>query len=171
MNEAPSTGLSSSLRLAGFKLGRLQTGTPARLDSKTIDFSGMVRQNGDVSPSPFSFLNTRVDNAVRFHLSLCPDDVYQLYYLTRITKLHVTKRLQLRLHTRSLRITCISASISRKLRKVSQSLAPSSCIFTDVMGTVGPRYCPSLEAKIMRFGHKDNHTVWLEPEGYDSGIF
>jgi tRNA uridine 5-carboxymethylaminomethyl modification enzyme len=64
INEAPSIGLSASLDSAGFKLGRLQTGTPARLDGKTIDFTGMARQDGDEPPSPFSYLNTSVDNAV-----------------------------------------------------------------------------------------------------------
>jgi tRNA uridine 5-carboxymethylaminomethyl modification enzyme len=71
MNEAPSLGLSASLNSAGFKLGRLQTGTPARLDANTINFKNMERQYGDVSPLPFSFLNRTVDNAVCFpsHLS------------------------------------------------------------------------------------------------------
>jgi tRNA uridine 5-carboxymethylaminomethyl modification enzyme len=67
LGDRPSTGLSASLKNAGFKLGRLQTGTPARLDGKTINFSGMQRQDGDSIPAPFSFLNTSVDNAV----SLC----------------------------------------------------------------------------------------------------
>ena len=58
-------GLSESLRSAGFKLGRLQTGTPARLKRDTIDFSKMLRQEGDEVPTPFSYLNTTVDNAVR----------------------------------------------------------------------------------------------------------
>ena len=64
LGDGPSTGLSASLKNAGFKLGRLQTGTPARLDGKTIDFSGMERQDGDLTPAPFSFLNNSVDNAV-----------------------------------------------------------------------------------------------------------
>lgn len=64
LNDAPSLGLSASLAAAGFKLGRLQTGTPARLDGNTIDFSGMAKQEGDETPSPFSYLNRRVDNAV-----------------------------------------------------------------------------------------------------------
>ncbi|KAJ7485075.1 mitochondrial translation optimization protein [Mycena galericulata] len=63
LNEAPSIGLSASLNSAGFKLGRLQTGTSARLDRKTINFSGMQRQDGDAVPSPFSYMNTAVDNA------------------------------------------------------------------------------------------------------------
>ena len=65
MNEDPSIGLSNTLRSAGFKLGRLQTGTPSRLDATTINFESMDRQDGDTIPSPFSFLNRTVDNAVR----------------------------------------------------------------------------------------------------------
>ena len=66
MNEAPSVGLSGSLRSAGFKLGRLQTGTPARLRASTINFADerFEKQPGDVDPQPFSYLNSTVDNAV-----------------------------------------------------------------------------------------------------------
>ena len=64
INEEPAIGLSASLRAAGFKLGRLQTGTPARLDKNTIDFSRLQTQEGDNPPHPFSFLNHRVDNEV-----------------------------------------------------------------------------------------------------------
>lgn len=64
INEAPAVGLSGSLRAAGFQLGRLQTGTPARLDKNTIDFSRLEKQEGDKIPHPFSFLNRRVDNEV-----------------------------------------------------------------------------------------------------------
>lgn len=66
LNDAPSIGLSASLNSAGFKLGRLQTGTPARLDGTTINFTGLARQEGDKVPSPFSYLNREVDNAVHF---------------------------------------------------------------------------------------------------------
>ena len=66
LGDAPSVGLSASLNAAGFKHGRLQTGTPARLDRNTIDFSNFPRQEGDPSPSPFSYLSDVVDNAVRF---------------------------------------------------------------------------------------------------------
>jgi tRNA uridine 5-carboxymethylaminomethyl modification enzyme len=64
MGESPSTGLSASLGAAGFKLGRLQTGTPARLYKKSINFDQFAVQRGDDSPTPFSYLNTAVDNAV-----------------------------------------------------------------------------------------------------------
>lgn len=65
IGEAPSVGLSASLNAAGFKLARLQTGTPARLDGKTINFDNLVPQPGDVPPTPFSYMNRTVDNAVR----------------------------------------------------------------------------------------------------------
>jgi len=67
MGEAPSIGLSASLHAAGFVLGRLQTGTPARLDKHSIDFSRMERQDGDERPQPFSFINREVDHAVSLH--------------------------------------------------------------------------------------------------------
>ena len=70
MGEAPSTGLSGSLASAGFALGRLQTGTPARLDKNTINFVGLERQDGDQHPLPFSFLNKAVDNAVRIFVEI-----------------------------------------------------------------------------------------------------
>jgi tRNA uridine 5-carboxymethylaminomethyl modification enzyme len=62
MGDAPALGLSQSLARAGFKLGRLQTGTPARLDARTVNLKGMEAQEGDADPSPFSFLNTTVAN-------------------------------------------------------------------------------------------------------------
>lgn len=64
MGESPAIGLSASLRSAGFKLGRLQTGTPARLYKRTINFDQLAVQRGDDTPTPFSYLNTTVDNAV-----------------------------------------------------------------------------------------------------------
>ena len=70
MNEAPSVGLSGSLRTAGFKLGRLQTGTPARLHKDSIDFSKLEIQHGEVEPVPFSYMNHIVDNAVCWSQSL-----------------------------------------------------------------------------------------------------
>ncbi|KIJ98559.1 hypothetical protein K443DRAFT_627723 [Laccaria amethystina LaAM-08-1] len=131
LSEAPSIGLSASLNAAGFKLGRLQTGTPARLDISTIDFGGLERQDGDVVPSPFSFMNRTVANAnnqVSCYKTATTPETHQIIK----DNIHLSVHIQ-------------------ETRK-------------------GPRYCPSLEAKILRFGHKDHHTVWLEPEGYDSDV-
>ncbi|EPQ53026.1 glucose-inhibited division protein A subfamily, partial [Gloeophyllum trabeum ATCC 11539] len=131
MGESPSIGLSGSLRSAGFKLGRLQTGTPARLDKGSIDFSNMIRQDGDASPLPFSYMNRTVDNA---------DNQVACFqtFTTPTTHQIVRDNMHLSVHI-------------QETKK-------------------GPRYCPSLEAKIMRFGHKDRHVVWLEPEGYESDL-
>ncbi|KAF8198337.1 mitochondrial translation optimization protein [Mycena galopus ATCC 62051] len=130
IDEAPSLGLSASLNSAGFKLGRLQTGTPARLDGKTIDFTGMARQEGDRPPSPFSYMNTSVDNA---------DNQIPCYQTATTPATHkiVKDNLHLSVHI-------------QETKK-------------------GPRYCPSLEAKILRF-NKKSHLIWLEPEGYDSDV-
>ncbi|KAJ7982829.1 mitochondrial translation optimization protein [Mycena polygramma] len=130
LNEAPSVGLSASLNSAGFQLGRLQTGTPARLDGKTIDFTGMETQDGDVPPLPFSYLNTVVDNADR-----------QIPCYQTATTLATHQMVKDNIH--------LSVHIQETKK--------------------GPRYCPSLEAKILRF-NKNSHTIWLEPEGYDSDV-
>ncbi|CDO76826.1 hypothetical protein BN946_scf185033.g23 [Trametes cinnabarina] len=123
MNEAPSVGLSASLKAAGFRLGRLQTGTPARLAKDSIDFSSLTVQEGDASPVPFSFMNGTVANATQ--TTPATHDIVRAN-IGRCVHIQETKK--------------------------------------------GPRYCPSLEAKVMRFPQKSSHVVWLEPEGYDSDL-
>ncbi|KAJ7086375.1 mitochondrial translation optimization protein [Mycena belliarum] len=130
LNEAPSVGLSASLNSAGFKLGRLQTGTPARLDKTTINFTGLAEQVGDVDPLPFSYLNTSVDNAAT-------------------------------------QISCFQTATTPATHQMVKDNIHLSCHIQETKK--GPRYCPSLEAKILRFD-KDSHNIWLEPEGYDSDV-
>ncbi|KAI9439206.1 glucose inhibited division protein A-domain-containing protein [Lactarius indigo] len=132
MGDAPARGLSESLARAGFKLGRLQTGTPARLDARTVNLEGMEMQEGDADPLPFSFLNTTVANK----------DKQVMCYKT-----HTTPETH--------RMIRNSIHLSVHIQETKK----------------GPRYCPSLEAKVTRFAQRDRHTVWLEPEGYDSEIF
>jgi tRNA uridine 5-carboxymethylaminomethyl modification enzyme len=130
IGEAATFGLSKSLRDAGFKLGRLKTGTPPRLDRNTIDFSVLQEQPGDDPPMPFSYLNDRVQ--VQDQLPC-----------------HST---QTNLDTHAI----IEANLDKSIH---------------IRETVkGPRYCPSLESKIIRFKHKDSHIIWLEPEGFDSDV-
>ncbi|KAF8057579.1 glucose inhibited division protein A-domain-containing protein [Lyophyllum atratum] len=131
LNDAPSIGLSASLNAAGFRLGRLQTGTPARLDGNTINLSGMEKQEGDLVPSPFSYLNREVPNAANQVMCYKTQTTPETHKVIR-DNLHLSVHIQ-------------------ETRK-------------------GPRYCPSLEAKVLRFAHKEHHNVWLEPEGYDSDI-
>ena len=130
MGEDATFGLSKSLRDAGFQLGRLKTGTPPRLDKKTINWSVLEEQRGDEPPHPFSYLNDAV--AVRDQL-LC----------------HAT-------YTNEASHDVVRANLENTIH---------------IRETVkGPRYCPSLEAKVIRFGHRDKHIVWLEPEGFDDDV-
>ncbi|ROW12552.1 hypothetical protein VMCG_00050 [Cytospora schulzeri] len=130
MGEAATFGLSKSLRDAGFQLGRLKTGTPPRLDRKTINYDILEPQEGDDPPMPFSYLNDAV--AVQDQL-LC----------------HAT-------YTNAATHDVVRANLDKTIH---------------IRETVkGPRYCPSLEAKIVRFGHKERHIVWLEPEGFDDDV-
>lgn len=130
MGEAATFGLSKSLREAGFKLGRLKTGTPPRLDRKTIDFSELEVQPGDQPPMPFSYLNDTV--SVQEQLPC---------YST---------------HTNPETHAVIRANLDRSIH---------------IRETVkGPRYCPSLESKIIRFSDKTAHIIWLEPEGFDTDV-
>ncbi len=127
--EFPSIGLSDSLRNLGFELGRLKTGTPARLNARTIDFTKMKIQPGD-DPAPF------------FSLSEKTHPLTQLpCYLT---------------YTNPLTHNIIKNSLSK------------SPLYAGVIKGIGPRYCPSIEDKVMRFSDRERHQVFLEPEGLDT---
>ncbi|WP_151983719.1 tRNA uridine-5-carboxymethylaminomethyl(34) synthesis enzyme MnmG [Rhizobium sp. EC-SD404] len=128
MNEKPSLGLSKTLERFGFQLGRLKTGTPARLDGRTIDWAGIDRQEADVHPVPFSFMT----NKITVPQIACG--------VTRTTQ-----------HTHDI----IAANIQR------------SAMYSGNISSVGPRYCPSVEDKIVRFADRDSHQIFLEPEGLD----
>jgi tRNA uridine 5-carboxymethylaminomethyl modification enzyme len=130
MGEAATFGLSKSLRDAGFKLGRLKTGTPPRLAKNTIDFEMLEKQPGDDPPMPFSFLNDSVSVQEQM---LC----------------HAT-------YTNQATHDVVRANLDKSIH---------------IRETVkGPRYCPSLESKIIRFSDKEKHIIWLEPEGFDSDV-
>jgi tRNA uridine 5-carboxymethylaminomethyl modification enzyme len=131
VNEAPSLGLSSTFLRLGFRLGRLKTGTPPRLDGKTIDWSSLVEQPGDDVPQPFSYLTEKITTQ---QISC---------YITETTKAT---------HT------LISANLDR---------AP---LYSGQIQGMGPRYCPSIEDKVVRFADRNHHQIFLEPEGLDSDI-
>ncbi|PTU18760.1 hypothetical protein P175DRAFT_0330887 [Aspergillus ochraceoroseus IBT 24754] len=128
MGEAATFGLSKSLREAGFQLGRLKTGTPPRLDKKTIDFAALEVQRGDSPPQPFSYLNSRVQ----------VDDEAQL--------------------------TCWMTHTNEASHDIVRDNLDKSIHIRETVK--GPRYCPSLESKIIRFHEKNQHLIWLEPEGF-----
>jgi tRNA uridine 5-carboxymethylaminomethyl modification enzyme len=126
--EAPAIGLSDRLYGAGFAMGRLKTGTPARLDSTTIDWASLQRQEGDAEPSPFSFLTEQITNP---------------------------------------QVACgITATNALTHRIIEDSLSKSA-VYSGAISSRGPRYCPSIEDKVVRFAEKQSHQIFLEPEGLD----
>jgi tRNA uridine 5-carboxymethylaminomethyl modification enzyme len=126
--EAPSRGLSVALNRLGFALGRLKTGTPPRLDGKTIAWNQLQIQPGDDPPLPFSFLTERIS---------VPQTVCH--------------------------ITATTPETHRIIRE-NIYRAP---IYSGQIEGVGPRYCPSIEDKVVRFAERDKHQIFLEPEGLD----
>ncbi len=128
VGEAPSTGLSKTLDRAGFGLGCLKTGTPPRLDGRTIDWTGLQRQPGDDPPVPFSMLTEKITT---------PQIACHLTATTRASHALIRKHLHL------------------------------SPIYSGQIESVGPRYCPSIEDKVVRFAERARHQIFLEPEGLE----
>ncbi|HXW49615.1 MAG TPA: tRNA uridine-5-carboxymethylaminomethyl(34) synthesis enzyme MnmG [Xanthobacteraceae bacterium] len=128
MGEAPALGLSRTLEHAGFELGRLKTGTPARLDGTTIDWSSIEMQPGDDPPAPFSVLTERITNA---------------------------------------QVQCGITRTMPATHDVIRANVHRSPMYSGQIKSRGPRYCPSIEDKIVRFGERDGHQIFLEPEGLD----
>jgi len=136
-DEKPSTGLSEQLEKYDFKIGRLKTGTPPRLDARTIKFDNLEEQFADDDPYFFSFL----------------------------TKKNLNKQ-----------VSCRMTYTNEKVHKIIQKNLKKSAMYSGSILGVGPRYCPSIEDKIVKFADKDRHQIYLEPEGindntiYPNGI-
>jgi len=136
-NEKPSTGLSEQLKKYNFKIGRLKTGTPPRLDSRTINFEILEEQHADDDPYFFSFL----------------------------TKKNINKQ-----------ISCRMTYTNEAVHKIISKNIKRSAIYSGSIKGAGPRYCPSIEDKIVKFADKKKHQIFLEPEGlndytiYPNGI-
>ena len=128
VGEAPSLGLSETLSRAGFSLGRLKTGTPPRLDGRTIDWAGLEVQPGDDPPPPFSFLTAKIT--------------------TPQLPCHITG----------------TTAVSHGLIRDNLHRAP---MYSGQIAGTGPRYCPSIEDKVVRFPDRERHQIFLEPEGLD----
>jgi len=127
--EAPSNTLGGQLRNLDLSWTRLKTGTPPRLDGRTIDWSRFERQPGDVVPTPFSFMTEKIDREqICCHLAYTTDETHRI----------------------------LSDSIAR------------SPLYSGQIEGIGPRYCPSIEDKIVKFPDKRRHQVFLEPEGLDT---
>lgn len=136
-NEKPSTGLSEQLKKYNFKIGRLKTGTPPRLDSRTINFKILEEQHADEDPYFFSFLTKKITNK---------------------------------------QISCRMTYTNEKVHKIISKNIKRSAMYSGSIQGVGPRYCPSIEDKVVKFADKLRHQIFLEPEGlndntiYPNGI-
>jgi len=136
-DEKPSTGLSEQLKKYDFKIGRLKTGTPPRLDSRTINYENLEEQFADDDPYFFSFL----------------------------TKKNINKQ-----------VSCRMTYTNDKVHKIIEKNLSKSAMYSGSIQGVGPRYCPSIEDKIVKFADKGRHQIFLEPEGlndhtiYPNGI-
>jgi len=136
-DEKPSTGLSEQLEKYNFKIGRLKTGTPPRLDARTINFKNLEEQFADDDPYFFSFL----------------------------TKKNINKQ-----------VSCRMTYTNNKVHKIIERNLSKSAMYSGSIKGVGPRYCPSIEDKIVKFADKGQHQIFLEPEGlndytiYPNGI-
>jgi len=127
--DQPSIGLSDQLRTIGFRVGRLKTGTPARLDARSIDFSKLEPQYGDDVPLPFSLSTERITMP---------------------------------------QLPCHIAYTNQHSHDIIRSGLDRSPLYSGIIEGVGPRYCPSIEDKVVRFPDKDRHQTFIEPEGLDT---
>ena len=131
MNEQAAEKLSGSIMKSGFELRRLKTGTPPRLDTATIDWSGLDRQVADDKPVPFSLLTSGIGNP---------------------------------------QIDCGITRTTPETHRVIRENLHRSAMYSGSIEGIGPRYCPSIEDKIVKFGDRDGHQIFLEPEGLDDPV-
>jgi tRNA uridine 5-carboxymethylaminomethyl modification enzyme len=128
MNEKAAQALSESMMRAGFTLGRLKTGTPPRLDGRTIDWPSLEKQAADPDPMPFSLMTDRIVNP---------------------------------------QMECGITRTTPQTHQVIRENLHRSAMYSGSIEGVGPRYCPSIEDKIVKFGDREGHQIFLEPEGLD----
>ncbi|MBN1995163.1 MAG: tRNA uridine-5-carboxymethylaminomethyl(34) synthesis enzyme MnmG [Anaerolineae bacterium] len=151
--ERPAAALSKSLAGLGFRLGRLKTGTPPRLDARTIDFSQTEAQYGSDTPLFFSFEYTENGDPACATPPWLQEPPHPVYPLERQPAWRPQLPCYL-VHTQTETHNIIRANLQR---------AP---LYTGIIEGTGPRYCPSIEDKIVRFAHKESHQFFLEPEGW-----
>lgn len=143
MGDATST-VSDSLRDLGFEIDRFKTGTPCRLNGRSLDFSKCERQDGDTPPSLFSYHSELIDKV--------DDDIFTLNHWAN-PKFHVEQ------------VPCWITWTTPQTHDIIRENLHQSPMYSGVIEGVGPRYCPSIEDKVVRFAEKERHQVFLEPEG------
>jgi len=128
VGEAPALGLARALERLGMPLARLKTGTPPRLDGRTIDWASLEMQPGDLEPEPLSWMTTRITNR---------------------------------------QVECGITHTTSRTHEIIRSSLHLSAVYGGRIEGVGPRYCPSVEDKVVRFAERERHQIFLEPEGLD----
>ncbi|ACB94926.1 tRNA uridine-5-carboxymethylaminomethyl(34) synthesis enzyme MnmG [Beijerinckia indica] len=128
IGEAPAEAMGLALEALGLSMGRLKTGTPARLDGRSIDWSRLERQSGDVEPEPFSFLTEAITRP---------------------------------------QVDCFITTTTPETHAVIRENLHYSPVYSGAINGRGPRYCPSIEDKVVRFADREAHQIFLEPEGLD----
>jgi tRNA uridine 5-carboxymethylaminomethyl modification enzyme len=142
MGDAPST-LSDDLRALGFEVGRFKTGTPCRINGRSIDFNKCERQDGDEPPPRFSYVEAcEVRGGLPFTLNRGAEGMF-----------HVEQ------------IPCWITGTTQKTHEIIRGNLDKSPMYSGKIEGVGPRYCPSIEDKVVRFAEKERHQLFLEPEG------
>ena len=131
IGDVSCTGITSYLKDIGLKIGRLKTGTPARLNGDTINWSVLEKQKGDENPIPFSFLTS-----------------------------HLSQK----------QIDCYVTSTNEETHKIIRDNFSKCALFSGLITGVGPRYCPSIEDKLVKFADRLSHQIFLEPEGYNTNV-
>jgi tRNA uridine 5-carboxymethylaminomethyl modification enzyme len=145
-----SSSLSDSLRELGFEVGRFKTGTPCRLVGRSIDFSACCRQDGDEPPPAFTFLPELLDCA--------EDDIFSLNRL-KDGKFHVEQ------------LPCWITHTNTRTHDIIRANLDKSPMYCGRIEGTGPRYCPSIEDKVVKFADKESHQLFLEPEGRHTGEY
>ncbi len=131
MGDKPSIGLANTLKLHGFPTSRLKTGTPPRIDGRTINWDILERQPGDSPPVPFSFMNDAITQP---------------------------------------QIDCFVTGTTPATHALIEANLEHAPMYSGQIEGTGPRYCPSIEDKVVRFAGRDRHQIFLEPEGYDTDV-
>ena len=131
INDVDCQGITPYLKQKGLTLGRLKTGTPARLNAKTINWSILDTQSGDKDPKPFSFLSKDISNE---------------------------------------QINCYITHTNEKTHEIIRKNFDKCALFSGLIKGIGPRYCPSIEDKLVKFADRTSHQIFLEPEGLDCGV-
>ncbi|MDR3133703.1 MAG: tRNA uridine-5-carboxymethylaminomethyl(34) synthesis enzyme MnmG [Prevotellaceae bacterium] len=161
MGDAASYGLSEQLCQLGFETGRMKTGTPPRLDGRTVDFSKLTRQDGDHPAGRFSFLppDTLTTKNTTASLPVVPRGTTpDSFSHSPLSPLHPP-------------LPCFLARTSEQVHDILREGFADSPLFSGIIKGIGPRYCPSIEDKLHTFAGKDSHQLFLEPEGWDTNEY